>query len=339
MNPSYLDIVRGLTQTQHGVNSIWGCSGDHNIPIGQRVCFGSLTKSFNSEKTIDITVIMPKKVYNTKSYATSYGLTPFTFDEIVQYLNDLKKIFPFEFDLVEEKRVPETSDNSGIHPFPFGKAGDEVDCFNVTYHISGPHIAFMFILSLQRFLYAFGDSFYLAVALEIKNGGYGYEKMNLFNILNCVISTTSDRTNGGDMYHIYSREFSYLWNSVDLRNMLISRETLAKESSGGSADLYSSMIYCYDSRLRKYAVPNQYFFPGWKDHFDGKKGLLDDVIKTVTDNLKILREYNGFGKKGAERKGKIKSMSKNVSSGINHWPENAIEYFVDKKFDLSKLDK
>lgn len=306
MNKDYLKIVDAVGSASHGVDSTFSCSGDSNLPMLTRICFGSFTKSFCSKRKVDITVRMFKNIWKQGYYNCSKGVTPFTCEEIVQYLNDLRKIFPFEFE-VEEKTIPHKRYENMLFS---GRAEDTIDIIDVTYHIEGPHIAFMFILSLQRFLYAFGDSFYLALAFEVKNGGYGFDKMNLFNILNCVISTTHCRYMGNDMYHFNPENFVYLLNSKDFREMLLAREALAQQKySDGCADLHLSMPYVNDSRLKRMRVDNPPRFTCFKEgNEDAKKEILNSIIF----NLGILREYNGFGEKAKTKRDALAAKTKEI---------------------------
>lgn len=335
MDKEYLKIIDDVNScSRKGVNSTFSCHGDINIPMGERICFGSFTKYFNSKKTEDITVRMfkkPLKDENRNGINCSYGVTPFTTDEIIQYLNDLRKIFPFEFE-VKEHEVNEIERSFRVFP---DNGNIKRDAIDVTYHINGPHIAFMFILSLQRFLYAHADNYALALALEIKNGDYGFEKMNLFNILNCTISTISNGSRNGDMFHFDSDYFLHLYNPKDLQEMLLAREEIANEHKDGCIDLYRSMIYAYDSNLKRYPVSNWTKFPGF---WDKSYFSLEEIIKHITDNLTVLRKHNGFTKCGEEKRKFIKRNYDNVNdSDINYYPEIESGRKINFKVDESLL--
>lgn len=338
MDKEYLKVIDDVNScSRKGVNSTFSCHGDINIPMGERICFGSFTKYFNREKTEDITVRMFKKPFKDEDrnrYSCSFGVTPFTTDEIIQYLNDLRKIFPFEFE-IKEHEVNEI--NNSFRVFP-NNGNIKRDAIDVTYHISGPHIAFMFILSLQRFLYAHTDNYALALALEIKNGDYGFEKMNLFNILNCTISTitTSSDSRGGDMFHFDSSYFLHLYNSKDLQEMLLAREKIANEHKHGCIDLHDSMIYAHDPNLKKFPINTNNWakFPGFWD----KSYSLEEIIKHITDNITVLRKYNGFTRCGEEKRRLIKRNYDDVEdSDINYYPETKSGRKINFKVDESLL--
>lgn len=333
MNKDYLKLVDSLPSTNHGVDSTFSCSGDNDFPMQTRICFGVFTKSFTCKRKVDITVRMFKDIRMQGTYRTSKGLTPFTCDEIIQYLNDLRKIFPFEFE-VQEKEI---TDNPFECLMFSNRLKNKTHVIDVTYHIDGPHIAYMFILSLQRFLYAFGDVYYLALAFEIKNGGYGFEKMNLFNILNCVISTVHCRFMGGDMYHLNPERFVYLLNSKDFRDMLLAREKMAQEQRSACADLYQSMPYINDSRLERMPINGAYRFPGFRD---GQEDELKKIIEKITSNLKVLREYNGFGDKAKMKRTALEQKAKSMRpEDMNAYREDNHEQCIKVKthIDETKL--
>lgn len=308
MNREFLKLIPVINSSgNHGVNSIFSCNGDFALPLELRICFGQFTKYFTDSKTVDVTVRMfrePEICYGICTNA--YAITPFTNDEIIQYLNDLRKIFPFEFELNEGTVAP---GNSNCSVFP-ERLSSKRDCIDITYHISGPHIAFMFILSLQRFLYAWADCYPLALAFEIKNGDYGFKKMNLFNILNCTISTISGGGRSGDMFHFNPSQFMYLYNSVDLREMLLAREEKARSYGDACIDLYHSMIYVNNASLRRLGISNWYKFPGFVDGVCAYS--LEDIIKVITDNLTELRKYNGFSPEARNRRLFIENRKKDV---------------------------
>jgi len=341
MNKDYLTrVAKG--GYDGGVDSIFSVSGDTTLPMSKRICFGPFTKSFISSKKCDITV---RLFHEVKPDTRFFGVTPFELDEIIEYLNDLKKIFPFEFS------IKETTCNSqspgGVEQYtPFNNR--EFDCYDITYSIDGPHIQYMFILTMQRFLYARFDCYYLAVAMKIKHEFEEFKKMNLFNILNCVISTISPTDRGGDMFHLNAYRFCYLWSSSTLRDYLLQREekarNVSKYGAKGVADLYSSMIYCDDSRLQRSSLGNTRIFqfygiePGTKDSDSFK-----ETISTIISNLTILREYNGYSKLGKERIAKIETMSKFLDQdSVNFYDELGEEGDIykapDTKFDESLLE-
>lgn len=334
MNREFLKLIPVISKSgSHGVNSIFSCNGDFTLPLQLRICFGSFTKCFTDSKTVDVTVRMFREPEMRNGICTNaYAITPFTNDEIIQYLNDLRKIFPFEFEL-NEGTV--TSEYSNCSVFP-ERSSDKRDYIDITYHISGPHIAFMFILSLQRFLYAWADCYPLALAFEIKNGDYGFKKMNLFNILNCTISTLCRGNRSGDMFHFDSSKFMYLYNSADLREMLLAREEKARSYCNACIDLYYSMIYVYDSNLRLLNISssNWYKFPGFVD--EAGMYSLEDIIKVITDNLTELRKYNGFSPEARNRRSLIEDRKKNVDGNHcnfysgNFEPDPAAGWKVDE---------
>ena len=335
MNKDYLKILPEVNScVQHGVNSIFSCRGDFALPMQERICFGSFTKYFTDTRTVDITVRMYRKPFIQRSingdFSTSYGVTPFTNEEIVQYLNDLRKIFPFEFE-VNEHTV------SGFHRpgrVFANRKDNEREAIDVTYHISGPHIVFMFVLSLQRFLYAQSDNYPLAIAFEIKNGDYGFSKMNLFNILNCVISTISNGDRGGDMFHFNPSRFMYLYNSKELREMLLKREEEAVKKENCCVDLYYSMLYVNDPDLKKMTVGGWNRFPGFAD----SSVNMDELIKTITNNLTVLRRYNGFTTNGEEKRRRIRENIHVDEDDVNYYsPYDDYAFIPKTKVDESLL--
>lgn len=336
MNKEFLKLIPAINSCgNRGVNSIFSCTGDFSLPLQLRICFGQFTKYFTDEKTVDVTVRMfrePEKLATKEIYTNAYAITPFTNDEIIQYLNDLRKIFPFEFELNESIAAP-GNDSYGVFPERLSR---KRNCLDVTYHISGPHIAFMFILSLQRFLYALPDSYPLALAFDIKNGGYGFEKMNLFNILNCTISTLSWGSRGGDMFHFDCTRFMYLYNSVDLREMLLAREAKAREHGNACIDLYYSMIYVDNPKLRRLGVGNWGTYPGY---YATCKYSLEEIIKAITDNLTELRKYNGFSEEARHRRDLIEERKTKVNSDhCNFYGDNLPQDPASRlKVDESRL--
>ena len=337
MNSEFLQLVPTINSCgNRGVNSIFSCNGDFSLPLQLRICFGQFTKSFTGDKTVDVTVRMFRQPEMSPSgmCANAYAVTPFTNDEIIQYLNDLRKIFPFEFELNESTAAP---GNSNYSVFP-ERLSRKRECIDVTYHISGPHIAFMFILSLQRFLYAWPDCYPLALAFDIKNGDYGFKKMNLFNILNCVISTLAGGSRGGDMFHFNCSRFMYLYNSVDLREMLLAREAKAREYSNACIDLYYSMIYVNNSKLRTLGIGNWSGFPGYLKTICPL--TLEDIIKAITDNLTELRKYNGFSEEARNRRALLKERKKEVDRDHCNFYNNNSSYqdpALGFKVDESRL--
>jgi len=337
MNKEFLKLIPAINScSNRGVNSIFSCTGDFTLPLSLRICFGQFTKYFTGEKTVDVTVRMfrePEKSMNSESYTNAYAITPFTNDEIIQYLNDLRKIFPFEFELNESTVAP---GNGDYRVFP-ERLSRKRECIDVTYHISGPHIAFMFILSLQRFLYAWPDSYPLSLAFDIKNGGYGFEKMNLFNILNCTISTLAGGSRGGDMFHFNCSRFMYLYNSVDLREMLLAREAKARDYGNACIDLYYSMIYVGDKNLKRLGIGNWTGYPGYLKTTCSYS--LEEIIKAITDNLTELRKYNGFSEEARRRRALMEERKKEVSSDhCNFYHNNSEQDPASRlKVDESRL--
>lgn len=343
MNKDYLTrVAKG--GYDGGVDSIFSVSGDTMLPMSKRICFGSFTKSFQSHKKCDITV---RLFHEVKPDTKFFGVTPFELDEIIEYLNDLKKIFPFEFSIKETTCSSQCP--GGIEAYvPFNSK--KLNCYDITYSIDGPHIQYMFILTMQRFLYARFDCYYLAVAMKIKHEFEEFKKMNLFNILNCVISTISPSSRGGDMFHFDAEHFCYLWSSPVLRDYLLQREEKAKDEraygTNGVADLYSCMIYCNDSRLQRSPFSNTDIFqfygivPGTEGSDYFKK-----TISMIISNLTILREYNGYSDLGKKRVAKIESMSKFVdSNSVNFYLENNdrggdLYKAPETKFDESLLEE
>lgn len=343
MNKDYLTrVTKGCYDG--GVDSIFSISGDTILPMSKRICFGVFTKGFHSPKKCDITV---RLFHEVKPDTKFFGVTPFELDEIIEYLNDLKKIFPFEFSIKEttcETQYPGTID--GYAPFSNKKFG----CYDITYSIDGPHIQYMFILTMQRFLYARFDCYYLAVAMKIKHEFEEFNKMNLFNILNCVISTISPGGRGGDMFHFDAEHFCYLWSSSALRDYLLQREEKAKNVKGygthGVADLYSCMIYCTDKRLQRAPLANEKIYkfhgiePTTEENSDFKK-----TISIITSNLDILREYNGYSDLGKKRIAEIAEMTKSVDSDDANFysedctPGGCLFKAPDTKFDESLLEE
>lgn len=333
MNKEFLKLIPAINSSgSRGVNSIFSCTGDFTLPLQLRICFGQFTKHFTGDKTVDVMVRMFREPEKTGGcYTNAYAITPFTNDEIIQYLNDLRKIFPFEFELNESIAAP---GNNNYRVFP-ERISQKRECIDVTYHISGPHIVFMFILSLQRFLYAWPDSYPLALAFDIKNGGYGFDKMNLFNILNCAISTLAGGSRGGDMFHFNCSRFMYLYNSVDLREMLLAREAKAKDYGNACIDLYYSMIYVDNPNLKRLGIGNWTNFLGYTDC----SYTLEDIIKTIIGNLTELRKYNGFSEEARRRRALIEERKKEVSSDhCNFYNDNSEQDPASRlKVDESRL--
>lgn len=343
MNKDYLTRVeRG--GYDGGVDSIFSISGDTMLPMLKRICFGSFTKCFHSPKKCDITVRLFRDV---KPDTRFFGVTPFELEEIIEYLNDLKKIFPFEFN------IKETTCNSqypgGIEAYaPFNNK--VLNCYDITYSIDGPHIQYMFILTMQRFLYAKFDCYYLAVAMKIKHEFEEFKKMNLFNILNCVISTISPSSRGGDMFHFDAEHFCYLWSSSVLRDYLLQREEKAKDirayGTNGVADLYSCMVYCPDKRLKRTPFSNGEIiqFHGIGPGTEGSD-YFKEAVSVIVSNLTILREYNGYSDLGKKRLAKIETMAKYVySDSANFYSEDGVQggdlfKAPDTKFDESLLEE
>lgn len=343
MNKEYLKQVRE-GRYNGGVDSIFEVRGGQslNLPMGKRICFGSFTKYFNSSKKCDITVrVFPEPPGKNGSF---FGITPFDLNEIVEYLEDLKKIFPFEFRIKETSCFSRYDSNNEYNLFYSGTN----KCYDITYSIDGPHVAFMFILTLQRFLYAKGDCYFLALALKIKHEVEEFKKMNLFNILNCTISTLHSQDRGGDMFHIDPSRFSYLWTSSCLRDHLLKIERKAQDMScydtPGVADVNYSNVYCYDERLERRYVPyhGTVSFVGFHESDHDKKEM-EEIIAAITKNLRILREYNGFSDLGKVRIKAISDVQNNLCSdqvnyyqGLSSHDKQMLED-PDTKFDESLL--
>lgn len=309
MNKDYIKYVtRGGTYGD--VSSIFSVSGDVKYSMELRGCFGAFTKGFNSAKKCDVTVRMFPYDKDVKQLT---AITPFDTDEIIEYLENLKRIFPFEFKINEG----EDSLRGGDYYRVFSEGRKK--CYNITYSIDGPHIAYMFILTMQRFLYAKDDCIYLALAFELKRRYEEFKKMNLFNILTCVLSTVSARSRGGDMFYFCPSEFSYLWSSQRLRDhLLIKEEKSQKEISygyKGVADLYSCNVYCYDKRLRRHHVEQPASLL-----LEENEEFLTKALETVAANLRVLREYNGYSGELCKRKdGAIANNEHVVNS--NFYPD------------------
>lgn len=341
MNKDYLTrVAKG--NYDGGVDSIFSISGDSALPMAKRICFGSFTKGFHSPRKCDITV---RLFHEIKPDTRFFGVTPFELDEIVQYLNDLKKIFPFEFSI---KETTCTSQMPGAIEAYYPFKENEIKCYDITYSIDGPHIQYMFILTMQRFLYARFDCYFLAVALKIKNEFEEFQKMNLFNILNCVIATTSPGNRGGDMFHFDAEHFCYLWSSPTLREYLLKMEEKASDAeqygTQGVADLHSCMVYCHDSRLREYPLANSdiLHFHGIEPDTEGSN-YFKNTLDIIVSNLRILREYNGYSELGKQRISAIENMERSMnSSRMNFYSDDRASGDIYKapntKFDESLLE-
>lgn len=341
MNKDYLTrVAKG--NYDGGVDSIFSISGDSMLPMAKRICFGSFTKGFHSPRKCDITV---RLFHEIKPDTRFFGVTPFELDEIVQYLNDLKKIFPFEFSIKETTCTSQWPGSIEAY-YPFKE--NEIKCYDITYSIDGPHIQYMFILTMQRFLYARFDCYYLAVALKIKNEFEEFKKMNLFNIMNCVISTISPSYRGGDMFHFDAEHFCYLWSSQTLREYLLKVEEKASDYSqygaDGVADLYSCMVYCADSRLRRSSMSNADILRFHGIEPDTKESnYFKTILDAIVSNLRVLREYNGYSELGKERIKAIENMERSMNSNrINYYSDNGVPGDIyrapNTKFDESLLE-
>ena len=283
MNKDY--IKRITSGSYYGdVSSIFSVSGDVKYPMEIRGCFGAFTKAFNAPKKCDVTVRMFPYDDSVKQLT---AITPFDTEEIIEYLENLKRIFPFEFQIDEGRDAQRDPDYYMVF------SGDKRKCYNITYSMEGPHIAYMFLLTMQRFLYAKDECLYLALAFELKRRYKEFEKMNLFNVLTCVISTVSGRERGGDMFYFNPRYFSYLWSSERLREHLLAKEEKSRKEheygADGVADLYSCNIYCGDKRLK--CCPNNNI-PSL--FLDDREKQLASALDVVAANLRVLREYNGY---------------------------------------------
>lgn len=342
MNKEYLKEVRNKVY-DGGVDSIFEVSGGTslNMPMAKRICFGSFTKYFHESHKCDITVRMFPDPPQVGGF---FGVTPFDLTEIVEYLEDLKKIFPFEFKIKETSCTSKYDSNNEYNLFLDG--GHK--CYDVTYSIDGPHVAFMFILTLQRFLYAKADCYFLAVALKVKHEFEEFKKMNLYNILNCTISTLHVQDRGGDMFHIDPGRFSYLWSSATLRDHLLKMEEKAQKETycgaPGVADVYYSNVYCQDNRLKRYNVTYNQCTAFWGFHdSEADKKAMAAIMGTIASNLRILREYNGFSELGKKRITAITNRQNDIGSNeFNYYPgyselEKNSQRDPDTKFDESLL--
>lgn len=302
MNQDCLKILNDqekMKRSTYGVDSTFSIESEkYKIPMQQRICFGCFTKSFAGSREATIRVRMYKKpIRNELNGYKLISVTPFTLDEIVSYLNDIRKIMPFEFDIVEDEG-PECLDALSPAALNIKNNRDEElrHFYDITYHINGPHIAHMFILAMQRFLYA--DSFYLALAMKIKNGNFGFENTNMFNILNCVLSTIDSEDHGGDMHHFNYSRFLMLMDSKTLNKIFISAEKVAKQNGDSRcADMYSvlgtctiSMRYkCQAAHKLKYNAV-RYLLGLVEDSDSQSKKMIDDAIGDIVFNLTALRE-------------------------------------------------
>ena len=291
MNKDY--IKRVANGNGYGdVSSIFSVSGDVKYPMEVRGCFGTFTKAFNSPKKCDVTVRMFPYDDSVKQLT---AITPFDTEEIIEYLENLKRIFPFEFQIDESRDAFRNQDYYMVF------SGEKRKCYNITYSMEGPHIAYMFLLTMQRFLYARGDCLFLALAFEFKKRYEEFKKMNLFNILTCIISTLNGNERGGDMFYFNPRYFSYLWSSERLREHLLANEEKSRKEhqygEDGVADLYSCNIYCGDKRLQRYAAGN--IAPLLLEEHE--KSLIK-ALDIVAANLRVLREYNGYSSELAKKK-------------------------------------
>lgn len=291
MNKDY--IKRVTSGSNYGdVSSIFSVSGDVKYPMEVRGCFGTFTKAFNSPKKCDVTVRMFPYDDSVKQFT---AITPFDTEEMIEYLENLKRIFPFEFKIDESCAAFRDPDYYMVF------SGDKRKCYNITYSMEGPHIAYMFLLTMQRFLYAKGECLYLALAFEFKRRYKEFEKMNLFNILSCVISTVSGRERGGDMFYFNPRYFSYLWSSERLREHLLAKEEKSRKEhnygADGVADLYSCNIYCGDRRLKCCPTNDIACLL-----LEEQEKRLVNALDVVAANLRVLREYNGYSSELAKKK-------------------------------------
>lgn len=314
------DYIKYVTSGYHNgdVNSIFSVSGDVQYVMDLRGCFGCFTKAFNSTKKCDVTVRMYPYDKDVKKL---FAITPFDTDEIIEYLENLKKIFPFEF------KINEGEDSRNWNYYMVFSDGKK-KCYNITYSIDGPHIAYMFILTMQRFLYAKDDCIYLALAFELKRRYEEFKKMNFFNILTCVLSTIYARNRGGDMFYFSPSRFSYLWSSQRLRSHLLIKEEKSQETVEygykGVADLYSCNVYCNDSRLRRHQME----YPAHLLLKENEESLIK-VLETVASNLRVLREYNGYS--GALSKEKEKAITNNEYEVISN-------FYPDEPGQKGKID-
>ena len=344
MNKDYLTRVAAGNYSG-GVDSIFSVSGDTMLPMMRRICFGQFTKYFHKAQKCDITVRLFPEI---KPDTPFYGVTPFELEEIIEYLNDLKKIFPFEFNIKESTCK---SQNAGqVEEYiPFDKG--ELKCYEITYSIDGPHIEHMFVLTMQRFLYARTDCYYLALALKIRHDFEEFKKMNLFNILNCVISTISPNSRGGDMFHFDAHNFCHLWSSSHLREHLLKMEETAQDEKkygvNGVADLYSCMVYCRDTRLQRASLDLSEagrFFGLQPNTSNAKNEYFDRMISSIVSNLRILREYNGYSELGKKKFEDIERLEQSMNCDrMNFYTEDwdkhdAVYKAPETKFDESLLE-
>lgn len=334
MNKDYIDYA---TKGAYGdVSSLFSVSGDVTHCMEMRGCFGAFTKNFNSPKKCDVTVRMFPYDKDCKQLT---AITPFDTDEIIEYLENLKRIFPFEFKINENEEVMRGYDFYTVF------SGNKKKCYDITYSMDGPHIAYMFLLTMQRFLYAKDDCMYLALAFELKRRYEEFKKMNLFNILTCVLSTIIGNDRGGDMFYFNPSRFSYLWSSERLREHLLAKEELSRKSkrysSPGVADLYSCNVYCDDSRLQRHrsSYPAQLLL-------DKNKEELDTTLSIVAANLRILREYNGYSGERAEQREKAIARNRNTENSNYYEERTGTKVMMDANgrtitgntFDQSKID-
>lgn len=341
MNKDYLNRV-----TSGGicgdVSSIFAVSGDINHHMELRGCFGTFTKNFHSPKKCDVTVRMFPYVTEIEQLT---AVTPFSMEEIIEYLENLKRIFPFEFKIDEGEEYL----RGGYQYVVF--SGNKNKCYHITYSMEGPHIAYMFLLTMQRFLYGMGDCNYLGIAFELKRRYEEFKKMNLFNVLSCVISTLYGHDRGGDMFYFNPQYFSYLWSSDRLRDhLLLKEEKSSKEGHYGQpgvADLYSCNVYCSDSRLRRYEGRYDNRYGGAANYLlEKNEKTLNEALEVIAANLRVLREYNGYTSDLAKKKDN--AIARNESSTTSNFYEERLgskepldshgRPITGNKFDESRLD-
>ena len=335
MNKDYINYAAS-GKAYGDVSSLFSVSGDVTHCMELRGCFGAFTKAFNSPKKCDVTVRM---FPYDKDFTSLTAVTPFDTDEIIEYLENLKRIFPFEFKINENEEVMRGYNYYTVF------SGSKKKCYNITYSMDGPHIAYMFLLTMQRFLYAKGDCVYLALAFELKRRYEEFKKMNLFNVLTCVISTVYGTDRDGDMFYFNPSGFSYLWSSERLREHLLAKEENSQKgsmySAPGVTDLYNCNVYCRDSRLRRHTTSTPIFLL-----LDKNKKELDATLEIVAANLRVLREYNGYSGELAEAK--EKAIMRNREYTCSNYYEERLEKKVamdsdgrtitGNTFDQSKID-